>query len=54
MNFKTITYPSGLGINMGIGVTAPSSGLGTDAFIKRFELVSQRISEKGLPECFLA
>ncbi len=32
---------------MGIGVTAPSSGLGTDVFIKRFELVAQQLTEKG-------
>ncbi len=32
---------------MSIGVTAPSSGLGTDVFIKRFELVAQRLTEKG-------
>jgi muramoyltetrapeptide carboxypeptidase len=32
---------------MSIGVTAPSSGLGTDVFIKRFELVAERLTEKG-------
>ena len=47
MKYKTITYPSGFGKSMSIGVTAPSSGLGTDVFIKRFELVAQRLTEKG-------
>ena len=47
MNIKTINYPPGFGKNMSIGVTAPSSGLGTDVFIKRFDLVAERLTEKG-------
>jgi len=47
MKYQNITYPSGFGKSMSIGVTAPSSGLGTDVFAKRFELVAERLTEKG-------
>jgi muramoyltetrapeptide carboxypeptidase LdcA involved in peptidoglycan recycling len=47
MKYRNITYPAGFGENLGIGVTAPSSGLGTEVFIKRFELVAKQLTEKG-------
>ncbi|MCK5072570.1 MAG: LD-carboxypeptidase [Bacteriovoracaceae bacterium] len=43
---KKIIYPEKTSRSLTIGVTAPSSGLGIDTFIKRFELVAKEHSEK--------
>jgi muramoyltetrapeptide carboxypeptidase len=46
MKYRNMTYPSGFEENLGIGITAPSSGLGNEVFIKRFELVAKQLVEK--------
>ena len=47
MKYKSITYPAEFSKNLGIGVTAPSSGLGNETFINRFEMVSEQLTQKG-------
>lgn len=48
MNYTKITYPATLfNSTSGIGVTAPSSGLGNDTFAKRFELVAKQLANQG-------
>lgn len=47
MTFSSIKYPNALKKNETIGVTAPSSGLGNETFIKRFELVTKHFNDRG-------
>jgi muramoyltetrapeptide carboxypeptidase len=45
---KKIIYPSVGGESLCIGVTAPSSGLGLGAFIKRHELIVDQLKQRGI------
>jgi len=47
MTYTKITYPDSFRETAGIGVTAPSSGLGNEIFVKRFELVAKQLSKRG-------
>ena len=47
MNYTKITYPTRFATVNGIGVTAPSSGLGNDTFIKRFQCVAAQLADQG-------
>jgi muramoyltetrapeptide carboxypeptidase LdcA involved in peptidoglycan recycling len=45
---KNIIYPKGAVNSFTVGVTAPSSGLGSDVLRKRFELVANQHRRKGI------